>query len=222
MNALKKVTKRQWFLIAYLPIHLIWYMILEQVNVTNYAVVYSPLDDLIPFCEWFIFPYLCWFLYMVIPGFYFLAKDPKAFERYLLAMFIGFFLSLTIISIYPTGQNLRPDVIGDGNIALRIVNFIYNFDTNTNVFPSMHVVGAVAVAFSVALSDTLKKKVWLQICNWVLCIAIIAATVFLKQHSVLDIFGALIVEIPIIILAYKGYFSKLLDKLFKPAEAAVK
>ena len=207
---------------AYLPIHLLWYMILEQLNVTDYAVVYSPLDDLVPFCEWFVFPYLCWFLYMVIPGFYFLAKDPKAFERYLLAMFIGFFLSMTIISIYPTGQNLRPDVIGDGNIALRIVNFIYNFDTNTNVFPSMHVVGAVAVAFSVALSDTLKKKVWLQICNWVLCIAIIAATVFLKQHSVLDIFGALIVEIPIIILAYKGYFSKLLDKLFKPAEAAVK
>lgn len=197
-------------------------MILEQVNVTNYAVVYSPLDDLVPFCEWFVFPYLCWFLYMVIPGFYFLAKDPKAFERYLLALFTGFFLSLTIISIYPTGQDLRPDVIGDGNIALRIVNFIYNFDTNTNVFPSMHVVGAVAVAFSVAFSDTLKKKVWLQICNWVLCLTIIAATVFLKQHSVLDIFGALIVEIPLIILAYKGYLSKLLDKIFKPEEAAVK
>lgn len=197
-------------------------MILEQLNVTDYAVVYSPLDDLVPFCEWFVFPYLCWFLYMVIPGFYFLAKDPKAFERYLLALFTGFFLSLTIISIYPTGQDLRPDVIGDGNIALRIVNFIYNFDTNTNVFPSMHVVGAVAVAFSVAFSDTLKKKVWLQICNWVLCLTIIAATVFLKQHSVLDIFGALIVEIPLIILAYKGYLSKLLDKIFKPEEAAVK
>ena len=215
MTLIKNITKRQWILMAYLPIHFIWYFILEKVNVTDYAVVHCALDDVIPFCEWFIFPYLSWFLYMIIPGFYFLAKDPEAFEKYLLSLFIGFFLSTTIISIWPTGQELRPDITGEGNIAMWMVNFIYNFDTNTNVFPSMHVVGAVAAAFGIAKSKSLGGKKLLQVFNWVLCAAIIMATVFLKQHSALDILGALIVEIPVLILVYKGVPSRWLDRLIK-------
>lgn len=220
MSLLKKITKRQWLIMAYLPIHFIWYFILEKVNVTDYAVVHSALDDVIPFCEWFIFPYLSWFLYMLIPGVYFLIKDPEAFENYMLSLLIGFFFSMLIITVYPTGQELRPDITGEGNAAMWIVNFIYNFDTNTNVFPSMHVVGAVAVAFGLAKSKSLGGKKLLQVFNWILCVTIIMATVFLKQHSALDILGALIVEIPVLILVYKGVFSRLLDKLVGKAKPA--
>ncbi len=215
MEGQRKITKRQWILMAYLPIHFIWYFILEKVNITEYAVVYSPLDDLIPFCEWFIFPYLIWFLYMLVPGVYFLMKDPKAFERYALSMFIGLFISTTIISIYPTGQELRPAVDSNGNFALWLVNFIYNFDTNTNVFPSMHVVGSLAVVAGIAKSETLGKKTWLQIFNWALCLAICAGTVFLKQHSILDVFAGIILETLVLIVVYMGYPSRLLDKILK-------
>lgn len=200
---------------AYLPIHFIWYFILEAINVTEYTVVYSRLDDFIPFCEWFIFPYIIWFLYMAIPGVYFLFKDPEAYEKYLLSLFIGFFTCSLIMLFFPTGQELRPEIDPSGNIALWGVNFIYAFDTNTNVFPSMHVVGAMAVMFAMAKSKSLGKKVWLQIFSWILGITIICATVFLKQHSVLDIFGALAIEIPILIFVYKGIPSRWLDKLIK-------
>ncbi len=185
----KHLTKRQLLLILYLPIHLIWYFVLEQINVTDYYIVHSPLDDLIPFCEWFIIPYLVWFLYMVVTAFYFLLKDERAFERLLLTLWVGFFLSMTFISFFPTGQELRPETLPRENAASWVVSLIYAFDTNTNVFPSMHVIGALAVAANIMQSKALKKKLWVQIGSPILCILIMAATVFLKQHSVLDVFG---------------------------------
>lgn len=203
-------------LMAYLPIHLIWYLILEAVNNgSDYTVMYCTLDDLIPFCEWFFVPYLLWFLYMIIPGFYFLYKDDEAFENYLLSMFMGFFASTLIISIFPTGQDLRPEVFANDNIATKIMTWIYAFDTNTNVFPSMHVVGALAVAVSVAKSKTLRHKRFLQIFSPIWCLLIIMATVFLKQHSFMDVLAAAVVELPIIAFVYHGKAGKLLDKFSK-------
>ncbi len=213
-NSLKSVSKRQWLLIAYLPIHLIWYLILEAVNSgTEYTVMYCTIDDLIPFCEWFFVPYLLWFLYMIIPGFYFLKKDPEAFENYLLSMFMGFFASTLIISIFPTGQDLRPAVFTNDNIATRIMTWIYAFDTNTNVFPSMHVVGALAVAVAIGKSKTLRHNTFIQIFSPIWCLFIIMATVFLKQHSFMDVLAAAAVEFPIIAFVYHGSAYKLLDKL---------
>lgn len=212
---LKGITKRQWILIAYLPIHLTWYLIAEAVNVTEYTVIYHPLDDLIPFCEWFIFPYLVWFLFMVIPGAYFLIKDGPALENYLLSLFIGFFFSMLIVTLWPTGQELRVAIDPNKNIASWLVAFIYDFDTNTNVFPSMHVVGTLAVCVGVSKSATLGKKLPLNIFIWLLGTAIIAATVFLKQHSILDIFAALVIETLIIIFVYSGKAGKILDWALK-------
>ena len=210
---LKQITKRQWLILAYLPIHFIWFFAVEAINITEYTPIYSVLDDMIPFCEWFIFPYMIWFLYMMIPAFYFLFKESAFFEKFALSLFIGFIISLLIITLWPTGQDLRPVVDPDKNFASWIVAFIYDFDTNTNVFPSMHVVGTVAVAFSLTKSKTLGKMYLLQILNWVLCLAIIAATVFLKQHSILDVFSGIIIEIPVLIFVFSGAASRLLDRI---------
>lgn len=192
INKFKNLSRRQLILISYLPIHFIWYFIVEQVNIDNYHVVYSPLDDLIPFCEWFIIPYLLWFVYMVSAGIYYLLKDEEAFESYLLTLWTGFFLSLLFISIFPTGQELRPESFARDNPAIWAVKHIYAFDTNTNVFPSMHVIGALTVGVSVIKSKTLKRKRGVQIASAVSCVLICLATVFLKQHSVLDIFGGIV------------------------------
>ena len=205
-------TKRQWIMMLYIPFHLLWYMILEKTVTTSYFPIHSSLDDLIPFCEWFIFPYFSWFLYMVVTGFYFLFKDHEAFEHYMLSLIFGFFISTTICSVFPNGQNLRPDVYG-ANFAAQIVKWTQNFDTNTNVFPSMHVVGALGACFAIAKSRKLKKKVWLQIFNWLLCTAIILATIFLKQHSVLDIFSGIAVSVAVYFFVYHGPAGKILTKV---------
>ncbi len=212
----KKITKREWILMSYLILHLTWYMLMEQLNdTTEYMLMYCTFDDLIPFCKWFFIPYISWFPYMVIPGFYFLLKDDEAFENYLLTLWIGFFFSMLCCTLFVTGQELRPAVLEGNDFLSRLITRIYAFDTNTNVFPSMHVVGAVSVGVAIFNSKTLKKKVALQIFNVLLSSAIILSTVFMKQHSVLDVFGGLLFEIPVCIVVYKGWPSKLLDKLTK-------
>lgn len=201
-------TKRQWIMIAYLPFHFAWYFILEHAVTTSYYPIGCALDGRIPFCEWFIFPYFTWFPYMVAAGLYFILKDHEAFERYMLSLIVGFFISTLICSVFPNGQNLRPDFYRN-NFAAQIVKWTQEFDTNTNVFPSMHVVGALGTAIAVASAATLRKKIWLRILNVLLCTAIILATVFLKQHSVLDIFGGVVVAGVTAFVVYKGYASAL-------------
>jgi len=205
-------TKRQWIMMAYLPIHFIWYFVLEAAVTTDYFPIHCSLDDIIPFCEWFIFPYFSWFLYMVVTGLYFLVKDSEAFEHYMLSLIIGFFISTMICSVFHNGQDLRPSGY-NGNFAAQIVKWTQGFDTNTNVFPSMHVVGALGAAFAIAKSKKLKGNIAIQLFNWLLCIAIILATVFLKQHSVLDVISGTVICIIVFFIVYKGYAGKLLTKI---------
>ena len=51
------LSKHLWAISAvYFLFYLITFFVLEQVAVPKY-IIHAPLDDLIPFCEWFIFPY---------------------------------------------------------------------------------------------------------------------------------------------------------------------
>lgn len=219
MDTKWKVSKRQWFLMAYLPIHLMLYFLMEKIDTSNFIAMHCRLDDIIPFCEWFIIPYLLWFPYMLVTGLYFLRHDAKSFENFILSLFIGFFIGMMIIAFYPTCQNLRPQDLQNGegidNVAKWLVNMIYTADTNTRVFPSLHVVGALGVAANISMAKPLRKKVWLQIGNWVLCILIILATMFAKQHSALDVAGGVVLEGMVLLVVFKGWPSKLVDKITK-------
>jgi len=199
-------------MMAYLPIHFAWFLILKATITTNYFPMHSVIDDMIPFCEWFVFAYLSWFLYMIITGLYFLLKDEDAFEHFMLSLIIGFFTCTFICSVFPNGQDLRPTSYA-GNFAAQLVKLVQEHDTNKTVFPSMHIVGALSSAFAIANSKTLKGKKLIQVLSWLLCISIMLATVFLKQHSVLDVFGGMAVCVIVFFLVYRGYAGKLLTKI---------
>ena len=44
-------------------------------------------------------------------------------------------------ALIPNGQDLRPAVMPRDNIFCDLVAYTYSLDTNTNVFPSVHVLG---------------------------------------------------------------------------------
>ena len=207
----KAPTKRQWIMMLYLPIHIVWYFALELAITTDYYPIHCALDDMIPFCEWFVLPYFLWFVYMAVTGVYFLLYDHEAFENYMLSLIFGFFISTTICSVFPNGQDLRPTGY-NANLAAQTMKLTQAFDTNTNVFPSMHVVGALGAWFAIVKSKTLKSNLWLQVFNWLLCTAIVLATMFLKQHSALDVLAGIVVSTLVLFFVYKGYAGKLLTK----------
>ena len=99
---------------------------------------------------------------------------------------------LIICSVFPNGQDLRPVVFERDNIFVDAVRMLYRTDTCTNVFPSLHVFNTLCACIAIHKSQALKKHKAVCIGAYVLGALIIMATMFLKQHSVLDVTGAFI------------------------------
>ena len=94
---------------------------------------------------------------------------------------------LVVSTVYPHGHYLRPRVFERDNIFITLVKGLYLIDTPTNLFPSIHVYNSLGVHLAVINSEKLKEKRWLRRGSFVLMSAIIASTMFLKQHSVFDV-----------------------------------
>ena len=57
--------KHVWIL-SYFIIYLTWFGYLERTVTTHYHLIHLPIDDYIPFCEYFVIPYIMWFGYVAL------------------------------------------------------------------------------------------------------------------------------------------------------------
>lgn len=144
METVKKFIKEHphmwWGL--YLPVYLTMFFIIEHLITDNYWATQTAIDDYIPFCEWFIFPYDAWAFLLVAIGLYLIVKDGEGFRRYMWTIMITFTTATVFCALVPNGQDLRPAVMEHHNIAAWLLQNTYALDTNTNVFPSVHVLGS--------------------------------------------------------------------------------
>ncbi|MDO5541365.1 MAG: phosphatase PAP2 family protein [Eubacteriales bacterium] len=162
-------------------------------------------DDLIPFCEYFIVPYYLWFLYITMGVLFFalVEKDRNQYYSLITNLCIGMTLFLIISLVWPNGHTLRPASFEKDTIFTRMVQGLYRIDTSTNIFPSIHVFNSVAVHSAISRCDYLKKNHrWLIHGSFVLCILIIASTLFLKQHTIIDVVTALLLNFTTYCLVY--------------------
>ena len=60
-NSLRKNLKPHLWFQLYWVVYLIWFFWLDLTVKNPKYIIHAPLDDLIPFCEWFVFPYCSWF-----------------------------------------------------------------------------------------------------------------------------------------------------------------
>ncbi len=215
--------KHAW-LVLYLPIYLLGFFWVEHYVTPDmgYWVCHTPLDDIIPFVEYFAIPYYLWFPFMVGTGLYLMFRDGPAFSRYMLAIAVSFSFSIIFFALFPNGQDLRPASFERDNVFTRLMALIYAADTNTNVLPSLHVVGSVLVLF--ALFDTKRlngrRFRWLKAASIFLAFLICISTAFVKQHSVLDIYAGLALCIPVYFLIYGKRMRAWTDRTFpNPAGA---
>lgn len=191
ITAFLRKYKHAWVFL-YALIYMPWFTWLENTVTGNYYVIYSPIDDRIPFVEYFIVPYLLWFVYMAVGGLYFFFKDVDEFYKLAKVMITGMTLFLVLSTIVPNGLNLRPEVFARDNIFVDLVRFVYRVDTPTNVFPSLHVFNSLAISMAVYESKSLKGHKNIRIATYVMAGLIILSTMFLKQHSVLDVIMAFV------------------------------
>lgn len=185
---IKKYSHGWVFLYAF--IYLPWFHYLEEHIQKNYFVIHSPLDDFIPFIEYFIIPYYFWFIFMAIYVFYFFFTDKKGFYKITSFLIIGMTVFLIICTVFPNGLNLRPAVFVRDNFCTDLVRRLYLLDTPTNVLPSIHVFNTVGILIAVSHSETLRAHKGIVWSSYITGILIILSTVFLKQHSVTDVIAA--------------------------------
>lgn len=153
------------------------------------------LDDLIPFCELFVIPYIFWFVFLAGMVAFTLLFDVAAFRKMMYFIMITYLVTLTIYLIWPTAQGLRPNIatLGRDNVLTRFMANFYDYDTHTNVCPSIHVLGSVAVLFASWHSKFFSALPW-RLFYWIWTVLICLSTVFLKQHSIIDVIAALVLS----------------------------
>ncbi|MBR3996890.1 MAG: phosphatidic acid phosphatase, partial [Clostridia bacterium] len=114
------------------PVFGILFWTLELLRpVEDCHVMYHPLDDLIPFCEIFVIPYMFWFVYLVGMYLYTLLYDTDTFRRLMKFTVITYTATLFAYLIYPTCQELRPVEFARDNFLTQFMAEFYRFDSNT-------------------------------------------------------------------------------------------
>lgn len=175
------------FALIFFAFYFSGFFLLEHLITQPTYLIGCALDNLIPFCEWFIFPYGAWFVLIPWALITLLLYDRKNYFYLCGVMFSGMALCLVLYALFPNGVNLRPEQLGADNIAARLVQLIWAVDTSTNVCPSIHVATTVAIFLAVHRSRIWKyRRLVVGSCG-LLTVLICMATVFLKQHSVIDV-----------------------------------
>ena len=171
-------------------IYLPWFLYLEKA-VKDYTVMHTRLHDYIPFNEYFIIPYLLWFVYVAGFVLYFFFTSRQEYYRLCTFLFTGMTISLMICTFFPNGTDLRVPVDAQKNLCSFLVALVHTADTSTNVFPSIHVYNSLGVHAAVMNSLVLQKYPAVRKGSFVLMTGICLSTMFLKQHSALDVIGAM-------------------------------
>lgn len=163
------------------------------------------LDDLIPFCEVFVIAYVFWYVYIVITLLYFATRNPDGFRRIMTFIIVTQVVAMAVYIFYPSRQDLRPTEFLRDNLLTRLIGFIYSADTNTGVCPSLHVAYSIGIVSAWLKEDGIGRawKIFVGVAAVFICLS----TMFIKQHSAVDVFAALPLCLLAEIIAYgKSYW----------------
>ena len=166
--------------------------------------VHCALDDLIPFCEIFLIPYVGWYLLIVASLLHFMLYDVDSFKKLQTYIIITQIAAMVIYIAFPNRQDLRPEFFPRDNFLTDCIAFLYAFDTNTGVCPSLHCAYSMGIA-----SVWLKKEDASGLLKYtiaILCGVICLSTMFIKQHSFLDFLAAIPVAILAEILVFHVFY----------------
>ena len=199
------------FFISWIGYFTLYFLTENLIPVERCHPMHCFLDDLIPFCEFFAIFYVFW--YALVFGYlvYYLLYDIDRFKKLQIFIMVTQIIAMLCYILYPSRQDLRPEVFPRENFLTAVMAFIYSFDTNTGVCPSLHVAYSMGI-LSVCLKDETVSKLW-KAALVVIVILICLATAFVKQHSMVDVFAALPVSLAAEIVVYgKSYWKPKLSK----------
>lgn len=187
---------------VYFPIYLFWFSWLQGRSIPR-DWMYSRLDSLIPFCSWFIIPYLMWFFFVAGTVLFLLSRSQEDYLRLCVTLYGGMTICLIIYTFLPNGQLLRPTDMPDDGLLTRLTFLLYDCDPSINSCPSIHVLNTLLCQDALMRSDALRGRWQIKTAAGVLSGLIVLATMFLKQHSVIDVTAAIALFLALDALVYR-------------------
>lgn len=174
--------------LCFIFFYLAMFSVLEHMIRLHYTVIHTALDDMIPFCEIFVVPYLSWFPFMIFNCAYFFLFDQETYRKVVPMLTFGMSLFLVVSALFPNIQYLRPAIMPRDNVFTHMVASLYRTDTPTNICPSIHVYNTVCLLMGLYMGHEKlsRSKIYVAFTT-VLGILIILSTMLIKQHSVLDV-----------------------------------
>ena len=183
------------YMVIYMPTFF-WVESLTPAN--GFHIIHTAIDDMIPVVEIFIIPYILWLPYLCI-GMIAIAIRSRSLSRKTSYMLMtGMTLFVIISLVYPNALELRSAIPDRENICMTLINYLHDIDTPTDVMPSLHVYDAIVVAAGLHL--TFREKKVMLVLSDILTVLIVLSTVFIKQHSIIDVICAIVLFIPVFII----------------------
>lgn len=181
--------------IGFFIVFLSWFAILENVDLPVVWHIHSAVDAYIPFVKYAVIPYCIWYFWFAEAMFHsILLESSETRWRLWLPLFTGLLLILLFCTLVPNSINIRPSYIEGNDLCAILVRAIEGADVPENVCPSMHVYSTMMLDFGVQRAKGYRHK-WVKPAARVMDVLICLSTMFLKQHSVIDVLCAVALAI---------------------------
>ena len=178
-----------WLLLGWVVYFALYFLTENLIPYSACHVVHSRVDDLIPFCEYFLVFYTAWYVLIFGLLLYYLLYDIDSFKKLQIFIMITQAIAMAVYIIWPSRQDMRPDEFVRSNFFTWLMGIIYGFDTSTGVCPSLHVGYSLGVLAVVLRKKSVKPVT--KVAVVILVIMICVSTMFVKQHSFVDVIAAI-------------------------------
>jgi membrane-associated phospholipid phosphatase len=151
----------------------------------HYFDVALPFESSIPFIPFFIIGYTS--VYVGLALVYVLIDDYELFKRTFYFFFLVSSVHFVLFVLIPV-KMVRPDLASATGVMANLTRYYYLVDNPVNCFPSLHV--SYPLAGTIALWNY--KRAWGYVMAF-FTVFIAVSVVFVKQHYIMDIAGAVLV-----------------------------
>ncbi len=190
-----------WHKISYAVLPFLIFLIVQELAYSGNMFLGKPgahpeiwLDKHIPVVSQFIWVYYLTFPLAIFCFFWVSAKNEKRMWNVWLTAVIAFAISGIIYFFWQT-EMVKPDFT-PVTISDKFMVWTWNATKPINCFPSQHCFMAISIVLCMYnIKDG--TPAWLRWTCYVISVLIFMATVFLRQHYVLDLISALVIMLPI-------------------------
>ena len=164
----------------------------SQYIIKDYHLIGGVLDQKIPFVIEFILVYSFWYPLVIFTLFLLYKYCPDKYRKTRKIVVASLIIAYICFFVYPTTV-VRPEVNSFNNLFSFLAYVSFKADNPVNCFPSCHCLLSFIMIYALYKEKAINK--YLRVILIVTFLMIIASTLLVKQHVIVDVVGAFIISI---------------------------